>query len=220
MHKRLAGAGVQVATAEPGFVCTRMTDGMNLPAGLTAEPEELPSAVVEAIHRRRDVVYRQPIWGFIVLVFRAIPERFFNRMNGEGSDTARHLDNMAIFLYQKSSTGIYALLDRVAAARHPLFLASLKLFGPVSEGLLSFPMEGYTLALASPLRTGTPALLTTLNEITHRYGGRVYLAKEVHCTPERLRQGYPHHAMFNTIRTESADLSSKFASALSRRLAL
>lgn len=85
---------------------------------------------------------------------------------------------------------------------------------------VSFPMESYTLAFHFPLRPGTPALLTTLNEITHRYGGRAYLARDAHCTPERVRQGYRHHEMFTTIRTESVNLSSKFASALSLRLAL
>ena len=140
----------------------------------------------------------------------------WNRLYGRGG----FVQYQCVLPKDKSSTGIYALLDRVAAARHPLVFASLKLFGPVGEGLLSFPMEGYTLALDFPLRPGTPALLTTLNEITHRYGGRVYLAKDAHCTSERVRQGYRHHEMFNTIRTESANLSSKFVSALSRRLAL
>lgn len=121
---------------------------------------------------------------------------------------------------RESSTGIHALLNRVFAARHPVFLASLKLSGPAGEGLLSFPMEGYTLVLDFPMRSGTLALLAVLDEITHRHGGRVYLAKSIHCTPEQVRQGYPHHDMFNTIRTEAAGPVHRFASALSRRLIL
>ena len=120
----------------------------------------------------------------------------------------------------ESPIGIRALLDRISTARHASFLAVLKLFGPVGEGLLSFPMEGYTLTLDFPLRPDTPALLITLNDITHRYGGRVYLANDAFCTSEWVRQGYPHHEMFNTIRTEAAGPVPKFASALSRRLAL
>ena len=81
-------------------------------------------------------------------------------------------------------------------------------------------MEGYTLVLDFPMCSGTLALLAVLDEITHRHGGRVYLAKSTHCTPEQVRQGYPHHDMFNTIRTEAGSLASKSTSTLSRRLAL
>ena len=78
---RLAASGVHVVTVKPGFVRTRMTDGMDLPAGLTATPEEVADRVVAAIHRRRDVVCVRRVWGPIMLVLRAIPERLFKRMS-------------------------------------------------------------------------------------------------------------------------------------------
>ena len=120
----------------------------------------------------------------------------------------------------KSPTGIAALLERVAAAGQGSFLAVLKLFGPGGDGLLSFPMEGYTLALDFPLRKGVLALLDDLDEITHRHGGRVYLAKDARCAPERVRQGYPRLDAFKSVRAEVAETSRRFASALSQRLAL
>ena len=80
LRSRLAGSGVHVVTVKPGFVRTRMTEGMALPARLTAEPEEVAAAVVEAIRRCRDVVYVRPVWRLIMFVIRAIPERLFKRM--------------------------------------------------------------------------------------------------------------------------------------------
>ena len=80
LRNRLAGSGVHVVTVKPGFVRTRMTDGMALPFLLTAEPEEVAAAVAEAIRRRRDTVYVRPVWRLVMCAVRAIPERFFKRM--------------------------------------------------------------------------------------------------------------------------------------------
>ena len=81
LRNRLAGSGVHVVTVKPGFVRTRMTEGMVLPPRLTAEPEEVAAAVAEAIRRRRDVVYVRPLWRWVMFAIRAIPERFFKRMS-------------------------------------------------------------------------------------------------------------------------------------------
>ena len=120
----------------------------------------------------------------------------------------------------ESDAGIRALLERVAAAGLGSFLAVLKLFGPAGDGLMSFPMEGYTLALDFPMRPRTLALLDALDAITHAHGGRVYLAKDARCTAERVRQGYPRNGAFEAVRAEAAGTGPKFASALSRRLSL
>ena len=120
----------------------------------------------------------------------------------------------------ESAAGVAALLECVAATGQGSFLAVLKLFGPVGEGLMSFPMEGYTLALDFPVRSGTAALLDGLDEITHRHGGRVYLAKDARCAPERVREGYPRLGTFEAVHAEAAGAPPRFASALSQRLAL
>ena len=121
----------------------------------------------------------------------------------------------------ESAAGLAALLECAAAAGRGSFLAVLKLFGPAGEGLMSFPVEGYTLALDFPMRPGTLALLDALDEITHRHGGRVYLAKDARCAPERIREGYPRLGAFETIRGELANgAAPRISSELSRRLAL
>lgn len=80
LRNRCAASGVHVVTVKPGFVRTRMTEAMDLPAALTATPEEVAVAVVRAIRRRRDVVYVRRIWRCIALVLRAIPEPLFKRL--------------------------------------------------------------------------------------------------------------------------------------------
>ena len=120
----------------------------------------------------------------------------------------------------ESAAGIALLLERVAKARQAPFLAVLKLLGAGAEGTMSFPMEGYTLTLDFPMRKGVLALMAELDEITHRHGGRIYLAKDACSAKERLRQGYPQSETFRRERAAEADAAPKFASALSTRLAL
>ena len=79
LRNRFAGSGVHVVTVKPGYVRTRMTDGLDLPPRLTAEPDEVARAVVRAIRRRQDVVYVRRVWRVIMLVVRALPERVFKR---------------------------------------------------------------------------------------------------------------------------------------------
>ncbi len=119
----------------------------------------------------------------------------------------------------ESARGLMALLDRIAAAEAGSFLAVLKLLGAQGEGALSFPMEGYTLALDFPLKPGTLELLTELDRITISHGGRVYLAKDARTSREHLREGYHHLPEFEHFRAEIG-AKGKFVSAMSQRLAL
>lgn len=80
LRGRLAGRGVHVVTVKPGFVRTRMTASMDLPALLTASPEEAAAAIVQAVDRRRHVVYVRRTWRFIMFFIRALPEGVFKRM--------------------------------------------------------------------------------------------------------------------------------------------
>ena len=80
LRNRLHGSGVQVVTLKPGYVHTRKTAGMDLPRRLTATPEEVAAAVVQAVRKRRDVVYVRPVWRPIMWGVRAIPERLFKRL--------------------------------------------------------------------------------------------------------------------------------------------
>lgn len=80
MRNRLAKRGVHVVTVLPGFVATQMTEGMDLPAKLTAEPNEVADAIARAVERKKDVIYVRPIWRLIMLIIRNTPERIFKVM--------------------------------------------------------------------------------------------------------------------------------------------
>ena len=118
---------------------------------------------------------------------------------------------------REAVVGLTALLEAVAQAGTGSFLSVLKLLGP-GRGMLSFPMEGYTLALDFPVSPATLGLLSRLDSIVTAHGGRVYLAKDARMRPEMM-DGYPELAAFRKVR-RAADPSGKFSSLQSERLQL
>lgn len=80
LRNRLAKRGVHVVTVLPGFVATQMTEGLNLPKKLTAEPSEVADAIMRAVERKKDVIYVRPVWRLIMLVIRNIPEFAFKKL--------------------------------------------------------------------------------------------------------------------------------------------
>lgn len=81
LRNRLAGQGVHVLTVKPGFVATTMTEGLDLPEKLTAQPEEVGHAVVRAVAKRRNVIYVRPIWWLVMRVICTIPEAIFKKLS-------------------------------------------------------------------------------------------------------------------------------------------
>ena len=80
LRNRLAKRGVHVVTVLPGFVATRMTDKMDLPARLTVQPAEVAKAITKAVSSKQDVIYVRSIWRLIMTIIRLIPERIFKGM--------------------------------------------------------------------------------------------------------------------------------------------
>lgn len=110
------------------------------------------------------------------------------------------------------------MLDRIAAAGAGSFLSVLKLLGP-GHGMLSFPMEGYTLALDFRADPANLALLTELDAIVAAHGGRVYLAKDARISAVDFRRAYAGLDEFVAVRG-AVEPARKFASLQSRRLGL
>lgn len=79
LRNRLSSSNVQVLTVKPGFVYTKMTEGMDLPASLTVQPDEIAKAIVKAQKRNRNVIYVHWIWRWIMLAIKSIPEFLFRK---------------------------------------------------------------------------------------------------------------------------------------------
>lgn len=111
------------------------------------------------------------------------------------------------------------MLELVSAAGIASPLAVLKRLGPGRAGYLSFPMEGYTLAVDLPNRTGVRSLLTALNDVTLKHGGRIYLAKDSALKADAMEQMYPEIDAYRKA-VASADPDGKFISDMATRLNL
>lgn len=80
LRNRLFHSGVHVLTVKPGFVRTQMTEGLKLPAPVTADPDQVAKRIFAAIKKKKNTIYVLPIWSLIMLVIRTIPESIFKKL--------------------------------------------------------------------------------------------------------------------------------------------
>jgi decaprenylphospho-beta-D-erythro-pentofuranosid-2-ulose 2-reductase len=71
---------VHVMTVKPGFVYTRMTEGMPLPKPLTSTPEEVAAIVYNGFVKKKNTIYVKWFWRYIMLIIKNIPEFQFKKM--------------------------------------------------------------------------------------------------------------------------------------------
>lgn len=141
--------------------------------------------------------------------------RDWNRIYGRRG----FLQHQCVIPKANSREALGLLLERVSRLGSPSFLAVLKLLGPGS-GLISFPMEGYTLALDLPASPATLALLDDLDGIVRAAGGRLYLAKDARQSRATFEAGYGAAAeSFRRLRREIG-AAERIVSTQSRRLGL
>lgn len=96
--------------------------------------------------------------------------------------------------------------------------AGIKSMGPTSTGLLSFPLEGITLAMDIQVKGRQPYIaLNSIDKVVLNAGGRVYLAKDSRLSAETFKLMYPQNKLFSEYRLASGCVG-KIMSDMSRRL--
>jgi len=227
------------------LLCRRRRRGRGLVMlGNHAAAAEVPGDAPLALHPAPRLGV--PTWfpGFLVngLTARAFNELYYHRQWRQSTEGVVHYDpffypldavadwnrvygRRGFLQYQFAipfPDGVDVLdriIDQLGRAGRGSTLAVLKTFGP-QDGILSFPMPGFTLAMDSPV--GSPRQLASLSEITDMLvaaGGRVYLAKDAIVTREQFEPMYPRLDEFRRIRRRH-DPDGVFRSLQSDRLGL
>lgn len=79
LGEALAPKGVQVTVVRPGFVKTKMTEGMPA-APLSQTPEQVAEIAVAAARKGKDLVWAPPPFRFVMSALRHVPRPIFRKL--------------------------------------------------------------------------------------------------------------------------------------------
>ena len=139
----------------------------------------------------------------------------WNRIYGKNGFTQYQF----ILPKETSYQGLEEILTAISKSGKGSFLAVLKLYGKANENYLSFPIEGYSLALDFKIEKGLFELLDELDKIVVKYEGRIYLTKDVRVSKETFEKGYTQIDTFRQFRKENK-MDTKFQSEQSKRVGI
>ena len=133
-----------------------------------------------ATGRRESIVHYEPFF------FPLDGIRNWNRLYGSSGFL-----QYQFLLPLSEVSALEEILELFAKTKSASFLAVLKRFGPGSSGYLSFPSEGYTLALDFCINPKIFKLLEEIDQKIVKHGGKIYLAKDARMSAATFRQTYP-----------------------------
>ncbi len=191
---------------------SQLTIPMNMPAGL------LNATVVRNFNR---LYYHKANHGqekevyFVPYFYPLDGLTHWNRLYGSKG----FLQYQFVVPEEAALMAMTEVLSRISAAELGSFLCVLKATGPANANYLSFPLQGLSLALDFPYKSGLLPLLDELDAIVVDHGGRIYLAKDARMSAANFRRSYPLWPKFSQVR-EDYGAAGVFCSMQSNRLRL
>lgn len=130
-----------------------------------------------------------------------------------------YLEHQCAIPAKGAHEAITKLLEICSQSGHKVFLASIKAFGEPNQGLLSFPIRGFTFVLDLPVAPSLARLVRKLDDVVLRYGGRIYLAKDALLDRDSFRAMYPFWQRLLKVKS-LVDPDVVLQSSLARRVGL
>lgn len=191
--------------------------------GRWATPEEAGRRKVPRPKARVSVPFMFPSWALNRLSIRAFnaliyrghlprtkrgvvhPTDFFhpldkmlrwNRIYGKRGFT----QHQCVLPRAAGSQGVHRFFARLTELGGASFLCVIKDCGPESRSLLSFPMEGISIALDMAVNDKTQGIVDALNREVIDLGGRIYLAKDAFTQRADFETMEPRLSRFSAVR--------------------
>ena len=227
------------ATYTVGWIDATAT-GAALGRGILEEGET-GAGLVPPAKRGRRVPLNAPGWALSSPIVRAFNQLYFRRVPAKGRTLVKPIDDFFFpldrihdwnKLYGKKGFHqfqcvvpvgerccIRAMLNAIATSGLASPLAVLKRMGEGRAGCMSFPMEGYTLAVDFRNRPGTRGLITELIAECRAAGGRIYFAKDSVARAADMSGMYPEQADWAAL-VNASDPDHRYETDLTKRLDL
>ncbi|PTV95883.1 decaprenylphospho-beta-D-ribofuranose 2-oxidase [Rhodobacter aestuarii] len=205
------------------------------------EEGEIGKGLVKERKRTAKVPLDAPHFALSSPVVRAFNQAYYHRVPAHGRTIARPMADFFFPLDKihdwnrlygrrgfhqfqcvvplSSARALRAMMERISTSGLASPLAVLKRMGAGRAGYLSFPMEGYTLAIDFPNRAAARDLIRTLEIETAEAGGRLYFAKDALAEGARIRTMYPELNLWQE-EVARADPTGAYQTDLVRRLNL
>ena len=115
--------------------------------------------------------------------------------------------------------GMKKIMNEITNCGLASFLAVIKTLGKQNNNFLSFPLEGYTLALDIKYSHRALEHFENLDKIIIDMGGRIYLAKDARMSEHNFKRSYKNWEKFQAVRKKYGAINV-FSSLQSKRLGL
>lgn len=216
--EHLALLDASEATYSVGWIDATAT-GANLGRGILEEGET-GAGLVPAAKRGRRIPLDAPAFALSSPIVRMFNATYWRRVPARGRTVVKPIEDFFFpldklydwnRLYGKkgfhqfqcvvpieAADQLREILEVVAKSGTASPLAVLKRMGPGNAGLMSFPMEGYTLAVDLHAAHQPQELVTRLEGMVADAAGRIYFAKDSLGSPA-LRDMYPNRSKWSEI---------------------